>query len=182
MKKDCSACAHRSTGCAQGLMTLPLKDLLAWCKEAKKKAGVTNVKLSELTDIPIGTIERIMAGKIEDAKFSTIQPLVVVLISLLPEGYTCLTDPSKDAAEREKLERHIAGLRADHAAELAALHEDTQRRVNYLKGEIAARDATIEKSEKRSTRLLRALIALGAFDILILTYDFLHPTIGFLQY
>ncbi len=162
-------------------MTLPLKDLLAWCKEAKKKAGVTNLKLSELTDIPIGTLERIMAGKIEDAKFSTIQPLVVALISLLPEGYSCPTDPSKDAAEREKLERHIAGLRADHAAELAALHEDTQRRVNYLKGEIAAREATIKEAERRAAWLLRGLLGLGALVIVVLVIDFLNPGIGFLR-
>ena len=192
MRKDCFTCEHRYTDCAQGLMTLPLKDLLAWCKEAKKRAGVTNAQISEMTGIPIGTLERIMAGKIEDAKFSTIQPVASVLLGLTADGFACqAAATANDAeiaqlrhraanmeqleAEKEKLERHLAALRENHAKELETVHADTRQRVDYLKRELTAREA-------HSTRLLRCLIALGAFDILILTLDMLIPTIGFFRW
>lgn len=188
MRKKCIDCEHRAADCAQGLMTLPLKELLTWCRDTKKKAGITNTKISEITGIPIGTLERIMAGKVEDAKFSTIQPIVSTLLELVP-GVSCPDDSALGAAhlrqrlaelehiaeEKKKLERHLAFLREDHAKELETVHTDTKERVAYLKGELAAK-------ETRSTRLLRALIALGAFDILLLAIDFLHPTIGFFRY
>lgn len=187
MKKQCLECAHRTTDCAQGLMTLPLKELLSWCKDAKKRAGVTNTKISEITGIPIGTLERIMAGKVEDAKFSTIQPIVSALLELMPE-VSCPDDSTAGqeqlqhrlaelehiAEEKEKLERHLAALRENHAAELDTVHADTKQRTTFLKGQL-------EASQTRSTRLLRGLIALGVFDILILAYDFLNPAIGFLR-
>lgn len=175
MRKKCIDCPRRATDCAQGLMTLPIKELLVWCKETKKRIGTTNTKISEMTSIPIGTIERIMAGKIEDAKFSTIQPIVAALLEFTP-GVTCpdddalsaahlrqrLTELTRVEAEKEQLERHLAHLRDDHAREM----ETTNKVATYLKDKL-------EKEETRSARRLYALIALGVFDILILAIAFL---------
>ena len=179
MRKKCIDCGHRSTDCAQGLMTLPLKELLDWCRKTKKTLGITNNKISEMTSIPIGTIERIMAGKIEDAKFSTIQPIVAALLEFTP-GVTCpdddalsaahlrqrLTELTRIEAEKEKLELHLTHLREDHAKELETVHADTQQRTTYLKEQL-------KKEEARSMRRLYGLIALGVFDILILAIAFL---------
>lgn len=179
MRKKCIDCAHRATDCAQGLMTLPLKELLAWCKETKKRVGITNTKISEMTGIPIGTLERIMAGKVEDAKFSTIQPIVAALLEFTP-GVTCPDDDALSAAhlrqrlteltrvesEKEKLELHLAHLRENHAKELETVHADTKQLTTYLKEQL-------KKEEARSMRRLYAFIALGAFDILILAIAFL---------
>ena len=179
MRKKCIDCAHRATDCAQGLMTLPLKELLAWCKDTKKRVGITNTKISEMTGIPIGTLERIMAGKVEDAKFSTIQPIVAALLQFTP-GVTCPDDDALSAAhlrqrlteltrvesEKEKLELHLAHLRENHAKELETVHADTKQRTTYLKEQL-------KKEESRSMRRLYGLIALGVFDILILAIAFL---------
>ena len=179
MRKKCIDCAHRATDCAQGLMTLPLKELLAWCKDTKKRVGITNTKISEMTGIPIGTLERIMAGKVEDAKFSTIQPIVAALLQFTP-GVTCPDDDALSAAhlrqrlteltrvesEKEKLELHLAHLRENHAKELETVHADTKQRTTYLKEQL-------KKEEARSMRRLYGLIALGVFDILILAIAFL---------
>ena len=179
MRKKCIDCTHRATDCAQGLMTLPLKELLAWCKETKKRVGITNNKISEMTGIPIGTLERIMAGKVEDAKFSTIQPIVAALLQFTP-GVTCPDDDALSAAhlrqrlteltrvesEKEKLELHLAHLRENHAKEMETVHADTKQRTNYLKEQL-------KKEEARSMRRLYGLIALGVFDILILAIAFL---------
>ena len=180
MRKKCIDCTHRATDCAQGLMTLPLKELLAWCKETKKRLGITNNKISEMTGIPIGTLERIMAGKVEDAKFSTIQPIVAALLEFTP-GVTCPDDDALSAAhlrqrlteltrvetEKEKLEQHLAHLRDNHAKELETVHAVTAQRIAYLTGKL-------EATETRSTKLLQALIALGVFDILLLAIGFLR--------
>lgn len=179
MRKKCVDCPHRATDCAQGLMTLPLKDLIVWCKAIKKRTGVTNNQIAEKSGIPFGTIERIMAGKAEDAKFSTVQAIINVLLEYTP-GVTCPDDSALSAAhlrqrlteltrieeEKEKLERHLAHLREDHAKVLETAHADTKQRTTYLKEQL-------KKEEARSMRRLYGLIALGVFDILILAIAFL---------
>ena len=180
MRKKCIECTHRATDCAQGLMTLPLKDLIVWCKTIKKQIGITNNQIAEKSGVAYGTIERIMAGKAEDAKFSSVQAIVNVLLEYTP-GVTCpdddalsaahlrqrLTELTRVEAEKEKLEQHLAHLREDHAKELETVHAVTAQRIAYLTGKL-------EATETRSTKLLQALIALGVFDILLLAIGFLR--------
>lgn len=179
MRKKCIDCGHRATDCAQGLMTLPLKDLIVWCKDIKKLAGVTNNQIAEKSGIPFGTIERIMAGKAEDAKFSTIQAIVNVLLEYTP-GVTCpdddalsaahlrqrLTELTRVEAEKDKLEQHLAHLQEDHAKMMKAVHTDNQLWTAYLQEHIA-------NDKTHSKRLFLALIILGIFDILTIAIAFL---------
>lgn len=46
----------------------------------KKALNLSNVKLSEKTGVPIGTIDRLMSGNYTEYKYSSIQPLINVLI------------------------------------------------------------------------------------------------------
>ncbi len=62
------------------IMTLSSHDLIHWCRERKKALELSNAKLSELTGVPIGTIDRIMSGNYSEYKYSSIQPLIAVLI------------------------------------------------------------------------------------------------------
>lgn len=62
------------------IMTLSSHDLIHWCRERKKTLELSNAKLSELTGVPIGTIDRIMSGNYSEYKYSSIQPLIAVLI------------------------------------------------------------------------------------------------------
>ena len=179
MRKKCIDCSHRATDCAQGLMTLPLKDLLDWCRKTKKIIGITNNKISEMTGIPIGTLERIMAGKIDDAKFSSIQPIVAALLEFTP-GVTCPDDDALSAAhlrqrltelarveeEKEKLEQHLTHLQEVHAKEMEAVRADNQLWATYLQEHTA-------NDKARSKRLFLGLIILGVFDILTIAIAFL---------
>lgn len=62
------------------IMTLSSHDLIHWCRERKKALELSNAKLSEMTGVPIGTIDRIMSGNYSEYKYSSIQPLIAVLI------------------------------------------------------------------------------------------------------
>lgn len=177
MDRNCRVCERRATDCAQGLMTLPLRDLLTWCRATKKKAGITNAKIAEMTGIPIGTIERTMSGRLDDAKFSTVQPIAAALLGLAPE-VPCpkkvqrhMEDLERTAESVSHLEQALSDMRAGHAKDV----EDRDKRIAYFEEQLDAK-------EIRSTRLLRGLIGLGAFDIIIFTLDLLIPTIGFFRY
>ncbi len=62
------------------IMTLSSHELIHWCRERKKTLELSNAKLSEITGVPIGTIDRIMSGNYSEYKYSSIQPLIAVLI------------------------------------------------------------------------------------------------------
>lgn len=177
MERNCRVCERRATDCAQGLMTLPLRDLLVWCRNTKKRAGITNAQISEMAGIPIGTLERTMSGRMDDAKFSTVQPIASALLDLAPE-VPCpkqmqrhMEDLERTAESVGHLEQALSDMRAGHAKDLS----DRDKRIAYFEEQLDAKDT-------HSKRLLRGLIGLGAFDIIILTLDLLIPTIGFFRY
>lgn len=61
-------------------MSLNPVELIQWCRERKKFLGISNQKLSELSTVPVGTIDRIMAGGYTEFRYSSIQPILSVLI------------------------------------------------------------------------------------------------------
>ena len=62
------------------VFTLNPSEIVKWCRERKEALGYSNKKLSELTNVPIGTIDRILAGKYTEFKYSSIQPILSCLI------------------------------------------------------------------------------------------------------
>lgn len=61
-------------------ITLNSQEIVKWCRERKKTLDLSNQKLSDLTNVPIGTIDRIMSGNYTEFKYSSIQPLVAFLL------------------------------------------------------------------------------------------------------
>lgn len=55
-------------------------DIITWCNKKKRQLGYSNAKLSELTGVPLGTVDRIMAGKYTEYRYSSIQPLISCLM------------------------------------------------------------------------------------------------------
>ena len=61
------------------------QDLISWCRQRKKALNLSNQKLSELSNVPIGTIDRVMSGNYNEFKYSSIQPIVSILIGFNKE-------------------------------------------------------------------------------------------------
>ena len=78
------------------VFTLNPSEIVKWCKERKETLGYSNKKISELTNVPIGTIDRILAGKYTEFKYSSIQPILSCLI-----GYEEKT-PTPKANDKEQ--------------------------------------------------------------------------------
>lgn len=62
------------------IMSLNPVQLIEWCNERKRFLGISNQKLSELSKVPVGTIDRIMAGRYTEFRYSSVQPIISVLI------------------------------------------------------------------------------------------------------
>lgn len=62
------------------LLILNPMELIKWCKNRKQTLGLSNSKLSELSGVPIGTIDRIMSGNYTEYRYSSVQPLLSILL------------------------------------------------------------------------------------------------------
>ena len=78
------------------IMNLNPSELIKWCRSRKQTLGYSNQKLSDATGVPIGTIDRIMAGRYTEYKYSSIQPIVAFLL-----GY-CEETPEPDKSDKEQ--------------------------------------------------------------------------------
>lgn len=75
------------------ILSLNSKELIEWCNKRKKEMHISNSKLAMLTNVPEGTIDRILTGKNPEFRYSTIQPIVTFLIGYKEETPN---DGSKD--------------------------------------------------------------------------------------
>lgn len=64
------------------VMSLNPSELINWCRNRKQFLGLSNQRIAEQSGVPIGTIDRIMAGKYTEFRYSSIQPIVAVLIGI----------------------------------------------------------------------------------------------------
>ena len=122
-------------------------ELIQWCKNRKETLGVSNQKLSEVSGIPIGTIDRIMSGNYTEFKYSSIQPLIAVLI-----GFGKATPEPDESNEQEQFYYEtIEGYKIileNKNNELNHYKVDLERRVSeveYLKRENAFKQESIDK-------------------------------------
>ena len=120
------------------VMSLNPTDLINWCRNRKQFLGLSNQKLAEQSGVPVGTIDRIMAGKYTEFRYSSIQPVVTVLIGLRED-----TPKPEDADEQQVRSYYdtIEGYKLvvenkNHIInELKTTCEQLAREIEYLKTE-----------------------------------------------
>ena len=64
------------------ILSLNSKDIIDWCNARKKQMHISNAKLAMQTNVPEGTIDRILTGKNLEFRYSTIQPIVRFLLGI----------------------------------------------------------------------------------------------------
>lgn len=73
-----------------------MKMISAQLKELKDKRKLTNQQLSDLSGIPVGTINRIMAGQTDNPSFQTVCDLVMAMEGSLDELIGIKTSAAKE--------------------------------------------------------------------------------------
>ena len=120
------------------VMSLNPSELINWCKNRKQFLGLSNQRLAEQSGVPVGTIDRIMAGKYTEFRYSSIQPIVTVLIGIRENT------PKPENADAQQVQSYydtIEGYKLvvdnkNHLIdELKTTCEQLGREIEYLKTE-----------------------------------------------
>lgn len=152
-------------------------------RKMKKDLGLSNQELADLSTVPIGTVNRVLAGGVEMPNFQTIRDLTKAMGGSLDDiaGFTAAEPlpaeeheasrpteapgrPVPDAQEQEKL-AHSLSPDAIHAYD--ALLKERQKEV--------------ETKEVWLKRLFITCCVLVAVIVGILIFDLANPSIGFFQ-
>ena len=121
-------------------------------KLLKEKRKLTNQQLSDLSGVPVGTINRILSGQTDNPSFQTVCDIVIALDGSLDE---------------------LAGIRPkrDSEAENAKYPPETEAIYKQM----------IHSKDKWIFRLFVFSCVMVAFIMFLLIFDLLNPNIGFFR-
>ena len=135
------------------IMSLNPADLIKWCRNRKKFLGLSNQRLADSSGVPVGTIDRILAGKYMEFRYSSIQPIVSVLIGFREE--TPVPNES-DSQQAQDYYDTIEGYKLvvenkNHVIdELKVSIEQLAQQVEYLKTENERKHQAIVKQQEHA--------------------------------
>ena len=121
-------------------------------KLLKEKRKLTNQQLSDLSGVPVGTINRILSGQTDNPSFQTVCDIVIALDGSLDE--LAGIRPKKDS-EAEN---------AKYTPEIEAIYKQM-----------------IHSKDKWIFRLFVFSCVIVAFIVFLLIFDVLNPNIGFFR-
>ena len=137
------------------ILSLNSKELIDWCNKRKKEMHLSNAKLAMLSNVPEGTIDRILTGKNPEFRYTTIQPLISILIGYqedTPEDKT--NDFYTDTIDGYKL---IVENKNHIIDEYRQVYTQLRTNIDYLKKINAEKQETID-SLLEHTKWLQQLI------------------------
>lgn len=131
----------------ENISMLNPQELIEWCKQRKKELNLSVAKLSKLSNVPEGTINRLLTEKNLEFRYSSIQPIVAVLIQRNEET----PQPEENTEQAEYYYNTIEGYKLilenkDHIiSELEKSYQKQQDIVNGLKGDLNKKDTLIDE-------------------------------------
>lgn len=183
----CIRCPSIGVTCdGPNFYAMTMEGLAEWCRLRKEYLNTlepgewTNQRITDKSDLSKATVDRFLAGKLEDAKVSTVAPILKTLVDGTWGKYPC----DKSASSLE-LEQECELLRLSNTEE--------QKKVSFLKDQVQIKEAQMaannrllaERYEfiKRKDRTIAIqTILIGILILLIviaLVADIINPDRGF---
>lgn len=166
MFEKCLSCSLLGTSCnGPNFFTASASEMLDWCKERKARLGLTNAKISDLSGVPKGTVDRLFAGEHVDAKFETVRPIVKCLVGGEFDVNTCI------APDRVQME-HQAEIIEQQQILIQKLEEEKARLIDVFENQLRIKTKYIVVLGSAFTVTLLIIIV-------ALIIDRLNPDLGF---
>lgn len=175
----CLTCPYIGKTCdGPNFLAMSTERWSEWARTRKDLLNITNSQLADESEIPKGTIDRVLSGHGGDVRLSTMRAITKQLVGGTWGQYPCHSVQvmkeevtAETTQELEQLREYVNTSKDDHA-----------REISHLVGQNEDAKSTIKEKNKRITVLTTALIILAAAVIAVLLYDVLNPNVGFVRY
>lgn len=137
MFDKCITCERLGQDCVPNLMALPFVDVMEWWKKRQKHLGWSNQILSEKSNIPVGTINRIKAGE-EDCRYSTMRSILHALMGGHAVEFPCQKKLDQEFSHIETLEKQnqeLVGRTEELTTRLTNIDELHRNDIRIIKAE-----------------------------------------------
>lgn len=169
MIEKCIDCARSGKNCIPQILSFSAADLLKWCKERKKILNISNAEIADRTNVPKGTVDRLFsAHEYTEFRFSSIQPIVCLLIGCAPEDFDCEDSRENLLEEIRQKDEQLNALRED----IERIKSENDKSLNFTRNYL--------KYQRRIIAILGALLIFTLVLIIVaLIVDRADPNIGF---
>jgi predicted transcriptional regulator len=159
----CITCERIGQDCVPNLLAMPWPDLLAWWKKRQTFLGWSNQFLSDKSNIPVGTINRIKAGE-DDCRYSTMRSIIHALMGSYSVEFPCQKKLDQEFAHYETLEKQCAELTSTNECLVSQMKSvEEQHRINEVNLKDIQKDlerALADKAEaQKKIDFLKDLVA-----------------------
>lgn len=151
----CISCPKIGQACdGPNFLAMPVERWCEWCHLRKDYLNWKNTTLSEKSGVSKISIDRIMSGDVKDLRITTMQAVTKALVNGSWGQSPCVlvaetekeiqVDNPVIIAQCQHLQNTLDTLTVEYKAELAAVREESQRKIDFLRDQIAVKDKQIE--------------------------------------
>jgi hypothetical protein len=125
-----------------------------WCHLRRDFLNWRNSTIAEKSGVSKISVDRIMAGDVKDLRITTMQAVTKALVNGTWGQSRCVlvTETEKEIyvdnpviiAQCQHLQNTLDALSAEHKAEAIAIREEAQKKIDFLRDQIAIKDKQIE--------------------------------------
>ena len=173
--EKCLNCEKLGTSCnCMSFVKMSSHEIIEWCKKKKTLLHITNEALANMSGVPVGTINRIFAGKGSDYYYETLRPIIKALVSGDWAEDNCpnieeteeIKERSKDIIARLEQERDFL------KQEIINVRQQAQKEIALL--------MPLLRFRKHTIIVLGSLLGVAlALILTALIIDSLNPNVGF---
>lgn len=190
MIEKCANCVRPGKNCIPQILSFSAVDLLQWCKERKKFLNLSNAEIAEKANVPKGTVDRLFSShEYTEYRFSSIQPIICLLIGCEPEDLNCEDQNSNNDVLQEQIKQkdeQLSALEDENRRTKERMEMMEQQFREYSDKTRNEHADTLKFFRNQVKYQRRVIVALGimffltlALIIVALIIDRLNPDIGF---
>ena len=158
----CISCPKIGQSCdGPNFLAMTVERWCEWCHLRRDHLKWKNQTIADKAGVSKVSIERIMSGDVKDLRITTMQAVTKALVNGSWGQSPCVlvSESEKDiyvdnpviVAQCQHLQNTLDTIYEDYKSELATVREDAQKKIDFLREQIAIKDKHIE--------LLHSLIA-----------------------
>lgn len=151
----CVSCSRIGQTCdGPNFLAMSVERWCEWCRLRRDYLGWKNATLAEKSGVSKISIDRIMSGDVKDLRITTMQTVTKALVNGTWGQSPCVlvTETEREIyvdnpviiAQCQHLQNSLDTLSAEYAAGMASIREEAQRKIDFLKEQIAIKDKQIE--------------------------------------
>lgn len=154
---SCPRIGHTCDG--PNFLAMTVERWCEWCRLRRDFLNWKNATIAEKSGLSKISIDRIMAGDVKDLRITTMQAVSRALVNGVWGQSPCVlvTESEKEiyvdnpaiVAQCQHLQNTIDHLSVEYKEELSAVREEAQRKITFLRDQIAFKERQMDAKDKQ---------------------------------